>query len=143
MSETKVLGRGDFLAVTQNRKRELVPVPELGGSVYIGELFGGQIILFNERIRQLRELGEKDVSPSVSISLMALLLSMAACDENGEPLFSEADVTKLARTNPNTLIVLSAKAMELSGLNNAAVEEVKENLKKATSADSVTTSQES
>lgn len=143
MSETKVLGRGDFLAVTQNRKRELVPVPELGGSVYIGELFGGQIIEYNARIKKLKGKGKKDVSPATSFELMALLISMSACDESGEPIFTEADVKHLARVNPNALLTLSVKAMEVSGLSNNAVEEVKEQLKKATSADSATTSQES
>lgn len=136
MSE-KILGRNDFLSVTDNRKRELVPVPSLGGSVFIGELFGEQIVIFNERIRQLKERGLKEVTPETSISLMALLVSMSACDEGGEPLFTEADVTRLARSNVADLLTLSTKAMEISGLGSRAIEEVKENLKKVQSADSV------
>jgi hypothetical protein len=137
MNDVKILGRSDFLAVTANRKRELVPVPELGGSVYIGELFTGQVVEFNERIRAMKDNG-KDVSPATSIELMALLVSMTACDEHGEQLFTEADVMNLTKANVSTLMTLSVKAVEVSGMNNAAIEEVKGQLKKALSADSLT-----
>jgi len=135
--EIKVLSRADFLAAAQ-LKRELVPVPELGGSVYISELYGAQVLEFNERIQSLKGKGKKSVNPTTSVELMALLISMSAVDANGKQLFTESDVKALAKSNLSVLLALSAKAMEVSGLSNAAVDEVKSQLKKATSAGSVT-----
>jgi len=123
----KILGRADFV---ESFKRELVPVPALGGSVFIGELSSIQIIEFNERIKKMKLKGKKNVSLSTSVELMALLISMSACDENDNLLFTEADVKALIRNNPETLLILSAKALEVSGMANVAANEVKSQLKK-------------
>jgi len=128
--EPKILNRADFLEPSKNYKRELVPVPALNGSVFIGELSAIQIIEFNERIRGLGLKGKKNVSISTSIELMALLISMSACDRNGNLLFTEVDVKALIRNNPETLLTLSTKVLEVSGMNNTAVDEVKSQLKK-------------
>ena len=128
-AKKKVLSRADFLATSQNLKRELMDVPELDGSVYIRELSAKQVLEFNDRIKKL-QTDNPEVTPSVSIDLMALLISMTACDSGGDLLFTESDVRALAEGNINVLLNLSTKAMEVSGLNNAAVEEVTEQLKK-------------
>lgn len=127
--EIKVLSRADFISATQ-LKRELVPVPELGGAVYISELYGAQVLAFNERIQEMKRKGKKSVDAKTSVELMALLISMSAVDASGKPLFTEADAKLLARSNVGVLVSLSAKAMEISGLNTNAVDEVKEQLKK-------------
>ena len=128
-AKKKVLSRADFLATSANLKRELMDVPELDGSVYVRELSAKQVLEFNDRIKKL-QTDNPEVTPGVSIDLMALLISMTACDSGGDLLFTESDVRALAEGNINVLINLSAKAMEVSGLNNAAVEEVTEQLKK-------------
>jgi hypothetical protein len=128
--ETKVLSRADFVAAT-TLKRELVPVAELGGAVYMQELYAAQILDFNEFVAALKKKGRKEVTPSTSLELMARLVSLSACDANGKPLFTENDVKQLAKSNLAVLITLSAKAMELSGLSSRALEEVIVNLKKA------------
>ena len=136
--DVKILSRADFLASTQ-LKRELVAVPELGGSVYIQELYAAQVLDFNELVQSLKKKGKKEVTPSTSLELMARLVSMTACDATGKPLFTESDVKALAKSKPGVLITLSAKAMELSGLAGEAVQEVTSQLKKAESADSAST----
>jgi hypothetical protein len=136
--DVTILSRADFLAATK-LKRELVPVPELGGSVYVQELYAAQVLDFNELVTSLKRKGKKDISPSTSLELMARLVSMTACDATGKPLFTESDVKALAKSQPEVLIALSAKVMELSGLANGAVEEVKSQLKKAESAASPST----
>lgn len=136
MTKKKVLSRSDFLSASANLKRELVEVDELGGAVYLRELSAKQILEYNERIKRLQADGAS-LTPSASVDLMAALISMTACDEDGALLFTEADVQALAENNINLLITLSAKALEVSGMNTAAVVEVTENLKKTTSSVSV------
>ena len=128
--QSKILSRADFLETANNFKRELVPVPSLNGSVLIGELSSLQIIEFNERIKELELKDKKDITLSTSIELMALLISMSACDESGNPLFTEADVMGLTRNSPSMLMELSTKVLEVSGMNSAAVNEVTSQLKK-------------
>lgn len=129
MAKQKVLSRSDFLSAFANLKRELVEVEELGGSVYIRELSAKQVLEVNDRIKKL-QLDTEYVTPGNSIDLMALLISMTACDESGVLLFTEADVQALAENNVNMLMTLSAKALEIAGMSNAAIEEVTEQLKK-------------
>lgn len=129
MAKQKVLSRGDFLSTSANLKRELVDVEELGGAVYIRELSAKQILIYNERIQKL-QADNPNLSPSNSVDLMAILISMTACNSVGELLFTEADVQALAENNINLLITLSAKVLEVSGMGNAAVDEVTSELKK-------------
>lgn len=132
--DVKVLSRADFLSAVQ-MKREAVPVPELGGTVYICQLYAAQLLDYNGLIQQLKKDGQ-EITPSTSLALMARLVSMAACDENGIPLFTEADAKELVKSHPSVLLTLSVKAMELSGLTGDAVREVAEQLKKNQNADS-------
>jgi hypothetical protein len=130
-NEQKVLSRADFLAAAANRKRELVDVPDLGGVVYLRELSAKQILAFNDRLRKL-QAESPEVTPSNSVDLMAVLISMTACDAAGGLLFTEEDIQALAENNLNLLITLSAKAMEVSGMGSREIDEVTENLKKVT-----------
>lgn len=132
--KNKMLGRADFI---KTFKRELVPVPALGGSVFIDELTSFQVMEFNERINKMKLKGKKDVSLSTSGELMALLVSMSASDEYGDLLFTEADAKALMRNDPETLLILSNKVLEVSGMNNAAVDEVRSQLKKTKIVSSV------
>lgn len=129
MTKKKVLSRSDFLSTSANLKRELVEVEELGGAVYIRELSAKQVLEVNDRIKKMQKDTEY-VTPGNSIDLMALLISMTACDEGGALLFTESDVQSLAENNVNMLIALSAKALEIAGMSNAAIEDVTEQLKK-------------
>jgi len=131
----RVLSRADFLAATE-MKREAVPVPELGGTVYLSQLYAAQLLDYNELIQKLKRDGMQDVTPSTSLALMARLVSMSACDEDGNPLFTEADVKELVKSHPSVLLALSTKAMELSGLSSDAVKEVVTQLKKNQKKDS-------
>jgi hypothetical protein len=133
----KVLSRTDFLAASSNRKRELVDVPELGGSVYLRELSTGQLLEYNDRIEKLRG-AHSDVTPAASLELMSLMISMSACDEEGVLLFTEADVKALAENSIGVIIGLSTKAMEVSGIGKAVIEEVAAELKKVPTDSSAT-----
>lgn len=132
--KTKILSKGDFFAF----KKELVEVPELDGSVYVKELGGKSLLTYRERIEDLQKVSS-ELDEKNSLELMALLVSLTACDEEGDLIFSETDVKKLADTHIGVLLRLSTKALEVSGMGKAVIDEVADNLKNA-QADSSTTS---
>ena len=130
---TKILGRDDLLSVNY-LKRELVEFPDLGVSVYMREFSSTQVLQFNERIKQYRESGIKETTPEIELDLMTFAISLSACDENGNLLFSsEEEAKKLKDTFGITLIdALSTKALDISGVNKnvtaALSTEVSDNL---------------
>jgi hypothetical protein len=129
--QIKTLSRADFLKAKDNLKLEPYDLPELGGAVYLRELGTPQLMAYNDRIKTIGKRGKKDVSPSTSLELMALLVSMSACDEEGNLLFSEKDAATLQYNNPVALLKLSVRIAELSGMANESIQEVAANLKKA------------
>ena len=139
---TKILGRDDLLS-GNHLKRELIEVPELDGSIYIRELSTPQIITFNKRIKELSALGN-EVGFDTSLELMALALSLSACDEDGQLLFTENDVSELLNNKIAVLMTLSTKALVMSGLDlaiaNGLTSEVAANLKNEKMTSSVSTS---
>lgn len=137
MSDVKVLNRSEFLKAVNNFKREIVEISI--GSVYVAELSTAQIFIYQDRLNKLKLKGKKQVDAKTSVELMALLVSLSVCDEDGNPLFSEADVSALSRAKPEDMITLSVKAMELSGMANDAITEVREQLKKNQNSSSVST----
>lgn len=118
----KVLGRDELLS-GKSIKRELVPVPELDGEMWMRDL-GTGVLIFNNRIKDLRDSGQKETTPEISLELMALLVSLSACDESGALLFSEEDVKALTNNNVGMLSRLGTKALELSGLKLGALSEL-------------------
>jgi hypothetical protein len=133
----KVLGREALLSASKNLKKELVEVPELGGSIYIRELSGKQLFQYNERIESLQKV-TPELTPSSSLELVSLLVSLSACDEAGNLLFTEEDVKELSNNSFSVLMRLMKKALELSGINPKAIGEVADNLKNAQKDSSTT-----
>jgi hypothetical protein len=133
---TKILGRDDLLSVNY-LKRELVEFPDLGISVYMREFSSTQVLEFNARIKQYREKGIKETTPEIDLDLMVFAISLSACDESGNLLFSsEEEAKRLKDTFGISLIdVLSTKALDISGLNKnltaALSTEVADNLPNA------------
>lgn len=133
---TRVLTREDFLAKSKSLQLKPFEVPELGGTVYLRELSGGQLLDYNERIQKLQAVNS-EISPATSIELMALLISFSACGEDGSPLFTEADVKALAENSLGMILRLSRQILEVSGVDSKAIAEVISNLKKAQTGTSV------
>lgn len=124
---TKILGRDDLLAGT-SLKRELVEIPELDGALWLRELSTSQLLKFNARVNELKA-EKQEVDFETSLNLMSLVVSMSACDEGGNLLFTEADAARLADSRVNVLMTLSTKALQLSGMD-IDLSEVIDNLKK-------------
>lgn len=132
--KNNILGKDAFMQASRNLKRELVELEELGGSVWVRELSGKQLLEYNEKIQELQK-GNPELTASNSLELISLMVSLAACDEDGNLLFSQDEVKQLMDNSFNVLVKLSTKAMELSGLGNA-VKEVSEQLKNAQTSSS-------
>jgi hypothetical protein len=124
--QKQIITRDVFLGSARHLKKVLLPLGELG-SMYVRELTGAQMIRFNERIKDMKAEG-LDVSAQRAMHLAAVLVSMSACDQDGNLLFQETDIDQLSELPFRHLRAIAERALELSG-----VYEVAANLKKAMS----------
>lgn len=87
-----------------------VEVPDWGGVVRLRTLTGEEAVKFAETTKD--KPGESS----------ALLLSLVCVDEDGERIFTPADITALTRKSMRPILLLQKVAMQMNGL---AEEEVK------------------
>lgn len=78
---------------------------------------------YNEKIQELSK-DNKEITPLMSVKLMTLLVSLTCVDENGNLLFTADDVEQLSNASLSTLIALSTKALEISGIQKKVINEV-------------------
>lgn len=119
----KTLNRDDILKA-DDIGRELVPVPEWGGDVYVKGMTGAERDKFEASIVEQR--GKKQNLNMTNIR--AKLASLTICDEQGKRLFTEADIAKLSEKSASALQRVFAIAQRLSGIGDADVEELAEGL---------------
>jgi len=127
---TKVLGKADLLE-GDNLKRELVPVPKLGGSIWMREMSGEHVIEFKRHIDQFKADGVQETNFEQDVEIMTMVISFSACDENGKLLFTQEEARQLTRNNINVLMDLGNKALTLSGIQvgkDGLTSEVADNL---------------
>lgn len=129
----KILGKNDLLSA-ENLRRELVPIPSLDASVWMRELSAEHVVDFKNRISKLRAEGVKETTLEQDIEIMTIVISMSACDEHGNLLFSSPDEAKgLTQNNINVLLDLGNKALEISKIkvsSNGLTSEVAADLPK-------------
>jgi hypothetical protein len=106
-------------------KREKVNVPEWGGDIYVKGLSGIANEEFQESIIEMKEDGKRKVSYKY---MRAKLLALTICDENGNLLFSEADIEALDNKSSYVLSLIYEKAQQLSGLTKGDIENLRKNL---------------
>lgn len=135
------LGREDILEADDIEKRE-VEVPEWGGTVIVRGLTG------EERDDFEAEFAEYDPDSSLievegerqKINLKnarARLVARCVVDEDGGRVFSDDDVRRLAKKSGKALDRVYDVAQELSGIREADLEEMQENLTEARNGDSL------
>lgn len=110
---TKVLGKADLL-LGENLKRELVEVSELGASIWMRQMSAIEVIEFKEYIDGVKAEGITQTTLKQDIEIMAFVISLSACDESGDLLFTADEAKKLTRNNINVLTFLGNKALEMS-----------------------------
>jgi len=129
MSETveqKILGKMDILRI-KTLKKQLVPVPEWGGSVWIQEMTAAARDNFDNWVVE----SKKD-----RIGMRARIVVATAIDEEGKPIFSELDIQDLLVKSSDVIVRLADVGMELSGMNEAAKVEAVKNSEAALKEDS-------
>lgn len=116
---TKLLSREEILKV-DDRQTRTVEVPEWGGAVLVRALSGA------ERDRYEQSLWEgKGANRRLNwTNARAKLVAMSVVDEEGKPLFTQRDVEALGAKSAAALDRIFAVAQELSGVSNADVDEL-------------------
>lgn len=97
---------------------EDVPVPEWGGSVRLRTLTGAERDAFESSV-----VSQSGSNRKVNLkNVRARLVSLCLVDEEGNRLYSDADVAKLGKKSAKVLDRLFDKAQRLSGLTDDDVE---------------------
>jgi len=103
---------------------EKVEVPEWGGEIFVKGMTGSERDSFEAGL--ITNPG-KDSKVNFS-NLRAKLCALTICDENGKRLFSESDVRDLSKKSATALQRVFTVAQKLSGLTQADIEELTEEL---------------
>jgi len=111
----------EAILTADDLKGERVEVPEWGGDVWVATLSGTDREKLEKRIAEAQpeELGISGV--------LAHVLVATITDDDGAPLFTEADIPQLAGKSSTVLLDLIKRAMTLNGLLPADVEELAKN----------------
>lgn len=116
-----VLTREAILAV-DDLPKELVPVPEWGGDVWVRTLSGKDRDAFELFVGNAHAAG-KDPQ-----NIRARLASMSICDESGARMFGDIDLIALGNKNGKALSRIVDACERLSGLGDKAIEDIEKNL---------------
>lgn len=119
-----ILKRDEILAA-DDITRELVPVPEWGGEVFVKSMSGTERDNFEASIVTKRG---NDAQVNLK-NIRAKLAAACLCDENGKRLFSDADIPVLAAKSAAALQRVFEVAQRLSGIGEADVKELAEGVK--------------
>jgi len=123
-----VLDREAILKANDIEKRE-VYIPEWGGSVYVRGMTGRERDQFEASI--IRQRG-RDTEINMK-NARAKLVVMCTVDQEGNRLFTDADIALLANKSAKALDRIFAVAQELSGITREDMEELTENFDETTS----------
>jgi len=97
-------------------KSETVTIPELGGDVVVRELTGGERDRFESLLFEGQRRGE-------SVNVRATLVALSTVDEDGNRIFTDRDIPKLADKSARMLSKIFAIAQRLSGIGVVELEE--------------------
>ena len=119
-----MLTREQILSANDIRTKT-VSVPEWGGDVLVRVLSGRE-----------RDTLEADFTSKKGAGLAnfrARFAVLCICDESGNRLFTDKDVSELEKKNANTLTLVLEAGMRLNGLTQGDVDELAGNLDAAQS----------
>jgi hypothetical protein len=122
------LTREAILAATDLPK-ELIDVPEWGGSVWVRGLTGAERDRFENSV-----IEQKGRDRSLNLrNVRAKLCALCMVDEEGKRLFADSDIQALGQKSAAALSRVFDAAQRLSGLTREDVKELAENLDDAQS----------
>lgn len=120
----------DAILKSRDLKRIEVEVPEWGGTLYIKELSTKEKVDLNDYILSLQAKGT-EVSPLNAMRAMAKILVLTVVDEDDTKLFTDTDIEELLSKSTAVINRLTTTAMNLAGMSQETIEEVKDSLKNA------------
>jgi hypothetical protein len=102
----------------QDLKYEDVEVPEWGGTVRVKELSAGERDQFEALTTKITFRNNKQEFEPTLENIRAKLVALSVVDENGNNLFTTADVKELAKKSASAMNRICEVASRLSGLGD-------------------------
>ena len=117
-----MLTRDQILSL-KDLPEKVIDVPEWGGAVRIRSL------TLPERFRWLKLQAAQPEGDYEAVLTKASLpmITWSVIDEEGKPLFTEADIGELGRRHPDAIQFVAGEILKLSGLGRDSVEEAEKN----------------
>jgi hypothetical protein len=119
----RILSKDDILAA-QDLRREMVEVPEWGGSVWVQAMTALDRDRWEMASIDIREVGGKVTATPKLDNLRASLCARTMVDESGARLFAEADVLALGGKSAAALDRVYEAARRLNGISQEDVDEL-------------------
>lgn len=116
------LSRDDILSA-DDLKREVVKVKEWGGEITVRTMTGSERSAFEEKVASTNGL---DQQINMKNFLEKLVVSTAADDE-GNLLFTDADVDALSKKSASAILRVARVAQRINGLTAGDVEDLTKN----------------
>lgn len=121
-----ILDKSAIMAA-DDMKRELVEVPEWGGSVYVRMLSGAERDSYEASMLKYGPDGKPVKGQYNMENVRARLVGLCLCDEKGVRLFEDAEIEALGRKSAAALSRVSAVAQKLNGLDTESVAAAEKN----------------
>lgn len=102
---------------------EKVDVPEWGGYVFVRGMTGAERDSFEASVVDIRGSSQK----INMVNVRAKLVSLTACDEEGNRLFEDSDIIELGKKSALALQKVFDVAQRLSGLSKEEVSLLEKN----------------
>ena len=128
----KTLSKKDIWKVKSLRK-QLVDVPEWGGSIWVREMTGESRAEYDKWLVEKGNVGGMKVR----------IVIATAIDEDGKPMFNEIDIPDLLSKSHRAIERIANVGADISGLTFVAREEVRKNSETAPKEDLLLDSQKS
>jgi hypothetical protein len=101
----------------QDLQRETIDIPEWGGAVNVRALTIAEGEAIGFAVREARRRGEDTGSFSARLAAASIV------DDNGNRIFTDADIVPLSRKSASAMQRIAEAIQRLSGIGPTAVEE--------------------
>lgn len=119
-----VLGKDQILSA-EDLNRELVEVPEWGGSVYVQAMSGVERDAYEASIIEINEDAKGNVTTKRRMeNLRAKMVARCMVGEDGERLFDESEIEALGAKSAKALDRVFSVAQKLNGVSDKDLEEL-------------------
>lgn len=117
----------DQILKHKDLKTEVVNVPEWGGDVIVSTMTGHARDAWEFEVVAARKKAERDNKPFVMSNLRASLVARVLVDEDGQRIFSDADIEALGKKSGSALDRIYEVATKLNHLTKSDQEELTKN----------------